>query len=105
MHWHDQRHRGPDRTADATWVPILTVVATVLLTACLGSMAMLELEQFGPQVGSIVVFKPGTERMDLWHVRARGETTESFPAAPHATSSWLAKAGHPRLWYQHKEKT
>jgi hypothetical protein len=70
MYWRDQRHRGPDGTADATWVPFLTVVATVLLTACLGSMAMMELEQFGPQVGAIVVFKPGTERLDLWHVSA-----------------------------------
>ena len=49
---------------------LAVAVGSVLLTACLGSMAMLELEQFGPQVGAIVVFKPGTERMDLWHVTA-----------------------------------
>src|SRR5450432_3583182 len=38
-------------------------------------------------------------------LRARGETTESFPDAPHATSSWPAKAGHPCLCCQHIEKT
>ena len=88
MHWHDQRHRGPDRTADATWVPVLTLVATVLLTACLGSMAMLELEQFGPQVGAIVVFKPGTERMDLWHVSA----SAAGDIAPESTGSASTRA-------------
>jgi hypothetical protein len=70
MHWREQRQRGPERTSDATWAPALTLVATVLLTACLGAMSILQLEQFGPQVGAIVVFKPGTERMDLWHVNA-----------------------------------
>jgi hypothetical protein len=71
MHWREQRHRGPDRTtAEATWAPALTLVATILLTACLGAMAVLQLEQFGPQVGAIVVFRPGAERMDLWHVSA-----------------------------------
>jgi hypothetical protein len=49
---------------------VLTIVATILLTACLGAMSILQLEQFGPQVGAIVVFRPGAERMDLWHVSA-----------------------------------
>jgi hypothetical protein len=84
MHSRDQRHRGPDRTADTTWVPVLTLVATVLLTACLGSVAILELEQFGPQVGAIVVFKPGTERMDLWHVSASA-ADDSAPASTGGT--------------------
>ena len=35
---------------------------------------MLELQQFGPQVGAIVVFKPGTGRMDLWQVAASAST-------------------------------
>jgi hypothetical protein len=70
MHWRDQRHRGADGTSDATWAPALALVATVLLTACLGAMSILQLEQFGPQVGAIVVFKPGAEQMDLWHVNA-----------------------------------
>jgi hypothetical protein len=70
MHRRDQRQRGPDRTSDDTWAPALTLVATILLTAYLGAMSILQLEQFGPQVGAIVVFKPGAERMDLWHVSA-----------------------------------
>ena len=70
MPWRDQRQRSHDRTSDATWAPALTLVATVLLTACLGAMSIMELEQFGPQVGAVVVFKPGAERMDLWHISA-----------------------------------
>lgn len=88
MHWRDQRHRGSNRTADTTWVPILAVVATVLLTACLGTMAMLELEQFGPQLGAIVVFKPGAERMDLWHVTA----SATGDIAPEPTGSASIRA-------------
>ncbi len=88
MHWRDQRHRAPDRAVDTTWVPVLTLVATVLLTACLGSMAMLELEQFGPQVGAIVVFKPGTERMDLWHVTA----SAADDIAPEPTGRAIVRA-------------
>src|SRR5450631_1036507 len=38
-------------------------------------------------------------------LRARGETTESFPDAPRAPSSWPAKAGYLRLCCEHKEKT
>ena len=38
-------------------------------------------------------------------IRTRGETTELFLDAPHASSSWPAKAGHPRLRCQHKGKT
>jgi hypothetical protein len=86
MHWREQRHRGPDRTADTLWAPVLTLVVTVLLTACLGSMAMLELEQFGPQVGAIVVFKPGTERMDLWQVTASTSTDIAPEPPPGATT-------------------
>jgi hypothetical protein len=45
-------------------------VATILLTACLGIMSIMQLEQFGPQVGAIIVYRPGVVRMDLWHVSA-----------------------------------
>jgi hypothetical protein len=65
-----QRQRSSGPTWDATWAPVLTLVATILLTACLGVMSILQLEQFGPQVGAIVVFKPGLETMGLWQVSA-----------------------------------
>jgi hypothetical protein len=42
----------------------------MLLMACLGATCFLQLEQFGPEVGAMVVFKPGTQRMDLWHITA-----------------------------------
>jgi hypothetical protein len=79
MHWREQRHRNPGRTSDAIWAPVLTVVAAILLTVCLGAMAILQLEQFGPQVGAMVVFKPGAPRMDLWHVRAAADNAGPYP--------------------------
>jgi hypothetical protein len=70
MHWRDRRHRYLERASEVTWGPVLAVVATTLSIACLGSMCFLQLEQFGPEVGAMVVFKPGTQRMDLWHINA-----------------------------------
>jgi hypothetical protein len=70
MHWRDRRHRYFERASEATWVPALTLVATMLLVACLGATCFLQLEKFGPEVGAMVVFRPGTQRMDLWHIRA-----------------------------------
>jgi hypothetical protein len=70
MSWREHQHRSPGRTSSDVWTPALTVVAAILLTACLGAMAIVQLERFGPQVGAIVVFKPGPPRMDLWHIRA-----------------------------------
>jgi hypothetical protein len=61
-------------------MPALTLVATILLTACLGAMFVLQLEQFGPEVGAMVVFKPGTQRMDLWHISAPAADSVRFDA-------------------------
>jgi hypothetical protein len=49
---------------------ILTLVAGALLTVTTGLAAMVELEQFGPGVGGIIVFRPDTAATERWSVSA-----------------------------------
>ena len=49
---------------------VLTLVAGALLTVTTGLAVMLELEQFGPAVGGIIVFKPDTAATERWSVKA-----------------------------------
>ncbi|HET7883895.1 MAG TPA: hypothetical protein VFL55_23615 [Acetobacteraceae bacterium] len=49
---------------------ILTLSAGALLTVVTGLWIMLELEQFGPAVGGIIVFRPDTAAGERWSVRA-----------------------------------
>ena len=85
MAWRDRQHQDPERTADVVLAPVLTAVATILLTACLGVLSILQLEQFGPQVGAIIVFKPSAARMDLWQISTTAGPDLSPNAARGAT--------------------
>jgi hypothetical protein len=74
-HWRRRRrdvagrpHRQSDETSLGT--VILTLIAGALLTVTTGLAVMFELEQFGPAVGGIVVFKPDTAATERWSVRA-----------------------------------
>ena len=64
--------RGPPRRHDETSLgtAILTLVAGALLTVTTGIAAMMELEQFGPAVGGIIVFRPDAAAGERWSVTA-----------------------------------
>ena len=47
---------------------ILMLIAGALLTVTTGIWAMQELEQFGPSVGSVIVFKPDKAASEQWSV-------------------------------------
>jgi hypothetical protein len=49
---------------------MLALVAGALLTVTAGLWAMQELEQFGPAVGGIIVFKPDAAATERWSVAA-----------------------------------
>ena len=51
-----------------SWTAILMLVAGALLTVTTGLWAMQELEQFGPSVGGVIVFKPDTAASEQWSV-------------------------------------
>ncbi len=64
----EQPHRQSTETSLGT--VILTLIAAALLTVTTGLAAMFELEQFGPAVGGIIVFKPDTAATERWSVNA-----------------------------------
>jgi hypothetical protein len=49
---------------------VLTLMAVALLTVTTGLAAMVELEQYGPSVGGIIVFRPDTAATERWSVTA-----------------------------------
>jgi len=72
--WHRRRRalleHPAQQGADASLLtPILMLVAGALLTVTSGLWVMLQLEQFGPSVGGIIVFKPAVTATDRWSVR------------------------------------
>ncbi len=74
-HWRRRRRdaAGPTdrRSAEVSLgTVILTLVAGALLTVTTGLAAMMELEQFGPAVGGIIVFRPDTAATERWSVYA-----------------------------------
>ena len=75
-HWRRRRRDvagRPHRQSDVASLGtvILTLAAGALLTLTTGLAAMVELEQFGPSVGGIVVFKPGVTATEQWSVNAQ----------------------------------
>jgi hypothetical protein len=74
-HWRRRRRdaAGPTnrRSAEVSLVTVvLTLVAGALLTVTTGLAAMMELEQFGPSVGGVIVFRPDTAAAERWSVSA-----------------------------------
>jgi hypothetical protein len=74
-HWRRRRRDAtgtPDRRSAeiSLGTVILTLVAGALLTVTTGLAAMLELEQFGPAVGGVIVFRPDTAATERWSVSA-----------------------------------
>ena len=61
---------------------ILTLVAAALLTVTTGLWVMVQLEQFGPSVGGIIVFKPDSTATERWSVEATmADTDAGLPMA------------------------
>src|ERR1700748_2569565 len=67
----DQRGRTrndtPPATGLAAWLPILAAMA-IMVTGCLSTFLVLELDEFRPKVGDIVVFRPGSQDGDMWQM-------------------------------------
>jgi hypothetical protein len=41
---------------------------TIMITGCLSTFLVLQLDEFRPKVGDIVAFKPGSEDTDMWQI-------------------------------------
>jgi hypothetical protein len=66
-----RRRRDAAATSEASLgTVILVLIAGALLTVTTGLAAMVELEQFGPAVGGIIVFQPDAAATERWSVNA-----------------------------------
>lgn len=61
---HEGRTGGASFTA---WLPILGAMA-IMVTGCLSTFLVLQLDEFRPKIGDIVVFKPGSQDSDVWQM-------------------------------------
>lgn len=67
----DRRKAAPEETPAGTrlpvWVPALLAVA-IMVTGCMTTLAVLQLDAFRPGLGDIVAFEPTTAGTDLWQL-------------------------------------
>ncbi len=67
----DQRDQSPkgahEGTSLAAWLPVLAAVA-IMVTGCLSTFLVLQLDEFRPKVGDIVAFKPASQDTDMWQM-------------------------------------
>ncbi len=63
----DPRQQSRNTTSITTWLPVLAAMA-VMVTGCLSTFLVLQLDAFRPKVGDIVVFRPGSQDGDMWQM-------------------------------------
>ena len=64
---HGDPNGTPERTPLAAWLPVLAAMA-IMVTGCLSTFLVLQLDEFRPKIGDIVAFKPGSEDTDMWQM-------------------------------------
>jgi hypothetical protein len=61
------RHDTTNGTGLAAWLPVLAAMA-IMITGCLSTFLVLQLDEFRPKIGDIVAFKPGSQDTDMWQM-------------------------------------
>jgi len=51
----------------AAWLPVFAALG-IMITGCLSTFLVLQLDQFRPKLGDIVAFKAGSQDTDLWQM-------------------------------------
>src|ERR1700733_11928708 len=65
---HQPRRRDTRRGISfAAWLPVLAAMA-IMVTGCLSTFLVLQLDEFRPKVGDIVAFRPGSQDTDMWQM-------------------------------------
>ena len=49
------------------WLPVLAAMI-IMLTGCLSTFLVLQLDEFRPRIGDMVVFRPGSQDSDVWQM-------------------------------------
>lgn len=79
------RNNAPHGTSLATWLPVLAAMA-IMVTGCLSTFLVLQLDEFRPKIGDIVAFAPGSEDTDMWQMSIPA-TVASATGSPEAKCS------------------
>jgi hypothetical protein len=61
----DQRRDETPSTSLTAWLPVLAAMV-IMVVGCLSTFLVLQLDEFRPKVGDMVVFKPGSQDTDMW---------------------------------------
>ena len=61
------RNGTPSGTSLAAWLPVMAAIA-IMITGCLSTFLVLQLDEFRPNVGDIVAFRPGSQDSDMWQM-------------------------------------
>ena len=64
----------------AAWLPVLAAMA-IMVTGCLSTFLVLQLDEFRPKIGDMVVFKPGSQDTDLWQMSIQATVVSPMGAA------------------------
>lgn len=54
-------------TSLAAWLPVIAAMA-IMITGCLSTFLVLQLDEFRPKIGDIVAFAPGSQDTDMWQM-------------------------------------
>jgi hypothetical protein len=82
---HGRPNGTPEGTPLAAWLPVLAAMA-IMVTGCLSTFMVLQLDEFRPKIGDIVAFKPGSEDTDMWQMTIPA-TLVSATGSPSAACS------------------
>ena len=74
----DERGQSGSGASLSAWLPVLAATA-IMITGCLSTFLVLQLDEFRPKVGDLVAFKPGSQDTDMWQM--------SIPATLASSSS------------------
>lgn len=65
--YESRRSNGARETGWAAWLPVVAAMA-IMITGCLSTFLVLQLDEFRPKLGDIVAFKPGSQDTDMWQI-------------------------------------
>lgn len=64
----DHQHETRETTHATAWIPVAAALA-VMITGCLSTFFVLQLDTFRPHLGDIVAFRPGSQDADMWEMK------------------------------------
>lgn len=63
----DEHGHKSSSSSLTAWLPVLAAVG-IMATGCLSTLLVLQLEEFRPKVGDMVVFRAGSQDVDMWQM-------------------------------------